>query len=65
MNKEKVLREKYTKPSCSTYQFFIENALSVGSTNLTFGGLSPDNNIPLIEEDYPTHDGVGWVDEVF
>jgi hypothetical protein len=46
-------------------EFYLEQSIAVGSTNLTFGGRDPEDNVPLINDDYETSGSYGWETEIF
>ena len=59
------MKKKYYPPLIIEIEFYLEQSIAVGSTNLTFGGGNPEDNVPLIKDDYETSGSYGWETEVF
>lgn len=59
------MKKIYYPPMVGKFEFNLEQSIAVGSTYLNFGGASPEDNIPFINDDYETSDSYGWETEIF
>lgn len=59
------MKKKYYPPLVVEVEFYLEQSIAVGSTNLKFGGRNSEDNVPLINDDYETSGSYGWETEIF